>query len=60
VLLSDRILMFSARPGRIVEDYKVDIERPRDDLAQVMKRREYRELYDEILHKLMAGEDAHA
>jgi NitT/TauT family transport system ATP-binding protein len=60
VLLSDRILMFSARPGRIVEDYKVDIERPRGDLAQVMKRREYRELYDEILHKLMAGEDAHA
>jgi NitT/TauT family transport system ATP-binding protein len=60
VLLSDRILMFSARPGRIVEDYEVDIERPRGDLAAVMKRREYRELYDEILHKLMAGEDAHA
>jgi NitT/TauT family transport system ATP-binding protein len=56
ILLSDRILMFSARPGRIIEDYKVDIERPRGDLAEVMKRKEYRELYDEILHKLMSGE----
>jgi NitT/TauT family transport system ATP-binding protein len=59
ILLSDRILMFSARPGRIIEDYEVDIQRPRGDLAAVMKRREYRELYDEILHKLMSGEDAH-
>jgi NitT/TauT family transport system ATP-binding protein len=59
ILLSDRILMFSARPGRIVEDYKVDIERPRGDLAEVMKRKEYRELYDEILHELMSGEGNH-
>ena len=60
ILLSDRILMFSARPGRIVEDYSVDIERPRGDLAQIMKRDDYRELYDEILHKLMSGGDDHA
>jgi NitT/TauT family transport system ATP-binding protein len=59
ILLSDRILMFSARPGRIVEDYKVEIERPRGDLGAVMKRKEYRELYDEILHELMSGESNH-
>ncbi|MFA4914036.1 MAG: ABC transporter ATP-binding protein [Burkholderiaceae bacterium] len=29
VLLSDRVLVMSARPGRIVEDFRVDIARPR-------------------------------
>jgi len=55
VLLSDRILIFSARPGRIVADYEVPIDRPRGDLSDVMKREDYRELYDELLHKLMAS-----
>jgi NitT/TauT family transport system ATP-binding protein len=55
VLLSDRILVFSARPGRIVDDYTVDIERPRDDLTQIMQRADYRALYDDILHKLMSA-----
>jgi NitT/TauT family transport system ATP-binding protein len=30
ILLSDRIIVMSARPGRIVEDIVVDFERPRD------------------------------
>lgn len=55
ILLSDRILVFSARPGRITADYDVAIERPRGDLAQVMKRPRYRELYDELLHHLMSS-----
>jgi NitT/TauT family transport system ATP-binding protein len=55
VLLSDRILVFSARPGRIVADYAVDVARPRGDLAAVMKTPEYRELYDELLHQLMSA-----
>ena len=54
VLLSDRILIFSARPGRIAADYAVPFERPRGELSKIMRMPEYRELYDELLHQLMA------
>lgn len=30
VLLSDRVLVMSSRPGTIVEDVRIDLERPRD------------------------------
>ncbi len=30
IVLSDRILLLSARPGRIIEEIKVDLPRPRD------------------------------
>ena len=33
VLLSDRILVFGARPGRIKEELKVDLPRPRDPMT---------------------------
>ncbi|MGK3203149.1 ABC transporter ATP-binding protein [Amycolatopsis sp. MEPSY49] len=57
ILLSDRILVFGSRPGRIVFDEQVGIDRPRGDLSQVMKRPDYRELYDVLLHRLMSPED---
>jgi ABC-type nitrate/sulfonate/bicarbonate transport system ATPase subunit len=57
VLLSDRILVFGARPGRVVADYRVPVERPRGDLSRVMKRADYHELHDELLHQLMSSEE---
>jgi NitT/TauT family transport system ATP-binding protein len=30
VLLSDRVIVLSDRPGKIQQDFKIDIERPRD------------------------------
>ena len=30
IFLSDRVLVMSERPGRIVEDVKIDLPRPRD------------------------------
>ena len=32
VILADRIIVFSARPGRVIADEKIDISRPRDPL----------------------------
>ena len=55
ILLSDRILIFSARPGRIATDCAVPFERPRGELSETMKLPEYRELYDELLHQLMSS-----
>jgi NitT/TauT family transport system ATP-binding protein len=33
VLLADRVLMLSERPGRIVQDIPIDLPRPRDPRA---------------------------
>ncbi len=54
ILLSDRMLVFGPRPGRIVADYRVPIGRPRENLAAIMKTDVYRDLYDELVNKLMS------
>jgi NitT/TauT family transport system ATP-binding protein len=36
VLLSDRVLVFSQRPARIIHDFKVDLPRPRDEKTSSM------------------------
>lgn len=57
ILLSDRILVFSRRPGRVVSDYHVPIPHPRRDLPKLMKSETYLELYDQIVHELLASEE---
>ena len=57
ILLSDRILVFSKRPGRIVSDYGVPIPRPRRDLPVLMKNQIYLDLYDKIVHQLLSSEE---
>ena len=54
ILLGDRILVFSARPGRVVSDYLVPIGRPRTDLPSLMKDDGYRDLHSQIVGQLLA------
>src|SRR5215470_14563195 len=49
VLMSDRILVFSSNPGRIVADIKVELPRPRSRLAA-----KFRELVDDIYELMTA------
>lgn len=39
VVLSDRVITMSARPGRIKNEYKIDLERPRNSRAARLDRR---------------------
>jgi NitT/TauT family transport system ATP-binding protein len=59
ILLSDRILVFSKRPGRVTSDYEVPIPRPRRDLPALMKTPVYLDLYDKIVHQLLSSEEEH-
>ena len=38
LLLSDRVLVLSARPGQIVKELKVDLPRPRDEETRYSKK----------------------
>ena len=49
--LADRIILFSARPGRIKEQFAVDFPRPRDPV-KVRETARYAELYTHIWHSL--------
>jgi NitT/TauT family transport system ATP-binding protein len=51
--LSDRILVMSARPGRIKAEYKVDLPRPRD-LRSVRKSPRFHQLSDKIWQEILA------
>ena len=42
--LSDRVLLFSARPGRIKDEYAVTIERPRE-IETIVTHDAYNELF---------------
>jgi NitT/TauT family transport system ATP-binding protein len=49
--LADRIIMFSARPGRIKESFEVDLPRPRNAVSLPETPR-YGELFSRIWHSL--------
>ena len=49
--LADRIILFSARPGRIKDMFEVDIARPRD-AVKVRETPRYAELFQHIWHSL--------
>ena len=49
--LADRIILFSARPGRIKEIFPVDLPRPRDAVA-LRETPRYGELFTHIWHSL--------
>ncbi len=49
--LADRIILFSARPGRIKDMFEVDFPRPRD-AVKVRETPRYAELFQRIWHSL--------
>jgi NitT/TauT family transport system ATP-binding protein len=49
--LADRIILFSARPGRIKDMFEVDVARPRD-AVKVRETPRYAELFQHIWHSL--------
>ena len=54
VLLSDRVIVMSARPGRIVADIPIPLERPRS-VRSLQKDPRFHELYSEVWSKLEQG-----
>ncbi|MBV7481679.1 ABC transporter ATP-binding protein [Bordetella sp. BOR01] len=57
LLLSDRVLVMSSRPGRIVADITVPFSRPRSS-ASVLHSAAFRQLEDQI-RNLIAGRELH-
>jgi len=47
ILMADRVLVFSARPGRIKADFTIDLERPRS-LADLQGSDRFHELFQQI------------
>ncbi len=49
--LSDRIILFSARPGRIKAEFNVDFARPRDEVS-LRETEHYSQLFSKVWHSL--------
>ena len=52
VFLADRVIVMSGRPGRIIEDVRIEFERPRD--PTLLRDRRFHELVDALTLKLEA------
>ena len=57
VALSDRVIVMSARPGRVAADVHIDLERPRHVRA-LQKDHKFHEIYAHIWEKLEEGLEA--
>jgi NitT/TauT family transport system ATP-binding protein len=58
VLLSDKVIILSSRPGRIIRQIEIDLARPRD--IEVRRSSRYRDLVDEVRTSLRHDEQAAA
>ena len=47
IVMSDRIVVFGARPGRIIAEYSIELERPRDVL-ELQSNDQYHHYFQEI------------
>jgi NitT/TauT family transport system ATP-binding protein len=54
VLLADRVVVFAARPGRIVADLHIDLPRPRET-EQLLFDEHYKELHQQVWKALKEG-----
>lgn len=57
IALSDRVLVMSARPGRIVAEFRIDLPRPRD-YEEIRFEPQFRDLQRSIWHALTGGAPA--
>lgn len=54
ITMSDRVIVMSARPGRVIDDIRIDLPRPRS-VTELQKDPEYHKLYSKIWEKLEVG-----
>jgi NitT/TauT family transport system ATP-binding protein len=51
VAMSDRVVIFSQGPGTIIQDYPIDLPRPRD-VREIRSSEEFRNYYEAIWEQL--------
>jgi len=56
VFLADRIIVFSARPARVLKDIQVHAELPKDRTLEVMELPAFRRLRREVLALIRSEE----
>lgn len=54
ITLSDRVIVMSPRPGRIIDDIRIDLPRPRS-VSQLQKDPAYHALYSKVWERLESG-----